>query len=398
MSKSLIVAGLEIGTSRTVLCAGEQGEQGKVNIIGTGTYPTTGVRKGQIVDMEQVQVCIKRAVEQLEESTNINVWHVLVAVSGGHIHSKVNPGVLSIGDADITQEDVQDVTELANNVKIEDGRVLLHTIRQSFKVDDQPGIIRPVGMRCKVLQLDILAIDALQNRLDNMMNAVHKCQLEVSDTVFGGICAAIATLTPQQKSNGVVMIDLGGGTTNYVAFRENVIAAAGSIALGGDHVTNDIALAFKIAHNHAEEIKRSEGSALVDQESNGERVNLPVDKGFAPRSISRKSLHTVINARMDELFRLLRDILGEQDVLPNLGGGVVLCGGGAYLKKVKDLAQNVFGIPCTIATLQNVTGVEGLEQPASFATAVGLVQYGLRNEADKGKKGIMEMVKGWFKK
>jgi len=173
-----------------------------------------------------------------------------------------------------------------------------------------------------------------------------------------------------------VLLDLGGGTTNYVAYCNNVISAVGCVAVGGDHITNDIALAFNIPINRAEELKRLEGSAVIDPEVSGRRVVLSADVGFAERVLSCKALHTVINARMDETFRVVRSKLDEAGVLPHLGGGVILTGGGAYLRKVTDLAQRVFGLPSRIGLPVNVDGVDSVEQPAALSTAVGLVLYG----------------------
>ena len=390
------IAALEIGTSRTVLCVGESDESGRFRITGIGSYPTTGVRKGQIIDLTQARVGVEAAAKQAEKLSDVSVWQVLLATSGGHIQAAVNPGMVTIRSADriVSREDIDEVTEIANAVQIDADRQILHTINQSFTVDDQPGIVKPEGMRCKVLTLNVMAVHGVKNRIDNAVAVAKSAQLEVTDVAFSGICAALAVLTPEQKRNGAVLVDLGGGTTNYVAYCNNVISALGCIAIGGDHVTNDIALAFNIPLNRAEEFKRSEGCALIDPESGGRRVSLSADVGFEERLISCKALHTVINARMDETFRVLRSKLDEAGVLPHLGGGVILTGGGAYLRKVTDLAQRIFGLPCRIGLPVNVGGLDTAEQPASLSTVAGLALYGKMTYEDRG---ILSPLKNLFK-
>ncbi len=393
------IAALEIGTTRTVMCVGETNESGRVKITGVGTYPTIGVRKGQVVDLSQARVGVESAAKQAEKQADVSIWQVLLATSGGHIQAGVNPGMVTIRSNDhvVSREDIEEVTENAKEVQVEADRQVLHTITQAFTVDDQPGIVKPEGMRCKVLTLNVMAVHGLKNRIDNAVNAAKSAQLDVSDVAFSGVCAALAVLTPEQKRNGVVLIDLGGGTTNYIAYCNNVISAVGCVAVGGDHVTNDIALAFNIPLNRAEEVKRAEGCAVIDAESGGRRVVLPADVGFEERVLSCKALHTVINARMDETFRVLRSRLDEAGVLPHLGGGVVLTGGGAYLRKATDLAQRVFGLPCRIGLPVNVDGLEKAEQPAALSTAAGLALYGRMTYEDRGLfSPVKNIFKGWF--
>jgi cell division protein FtsA len=393
------IAALEIGTSRTVMCVGETDENGRVKITGVGTYPTIGVRKGQVIDLNQARVGVESASKQAEKQADVSIWQVLLATSGGHIQAGVNPGMLTIRSNDhvVSHEDVEEVTENAKEIQIDADRQVLHTITQSFTVDDQPGIVKPEGMRCKVLTLNVMAVHGLKNRIDNAVSVAKSAQLDVTDVAFSGVCAALAVLTPEQRRNGVVLVDLGGGTTNYIAYCNNVISAVGCVAVGGDHVTNDIALAFNIPLNRAEEVKRAEGSAVIDAESGGRRVTLRGEVGFEEKVISCKALHTVINARMDETFRVLRSKLDEAGVLPHLGAGIILTGGGAYLRKVTDLAHRVFGLPCRIGLPVNVDGLEAVEQPASFSSAAGLALYGRMTYEDRGLFApVKNIFKGWF--
>ncbi|MDX9866939.1 MAG: cell division protein FtsA [Kiritimatiellia bacterium] len=390
------IAALEIGTSRTVLCVGESDDSGRVKITGVGTYPTTGVRKGQVFDLSQARVGVELAAKQAEKQADVSIWQVLLATSGGHIRAAVNPGMVPIrsGDRVVTQEDVDEVTENAQTIQLDADRQVLHTINQSFTVDDQPGIAKPVGLRGKILTLNVMAVHGLRNHIENAVGVAKSAQLEVTDVAFSGICAGLAVLTPEQRRNGVALIDLGGGTTNYLAYGNGMISALGCVAVGGDHITNDIALAFTIPVNRAEELKRAEGCALIEPESGSRRITLPAEIGFEERVLSCKALHTVIHARMDETFRIVRSKLDEVGVLPHLGAGVILTGGGAYLRKATDLAQRVFGLPCRVGLPVNVGGLDNVPQAAALSTAAGLVLYGRMTYEDRG---VLSPLKNLFK-
>jgi len=394
------IAALEIGTSRTVVCVGES-DGGRIKITGVGSYPTIGVRKRQMFDLVQARTGVETAVRLAEKQSDVSIWQVLMALSGGHILATVNPGMVTIRSSDhvVSRDDIDEVTENAKEVQIDPERQVLHTITQSFTVDDQPGIVKPEGMRCKMLTLNVMAVHGVKSRVENAVNVAKSAELEVTDVAFSGVCAALAALTAEQKRNGVVLIDLGGGTTNYIAYSNDVVAAVGSVGVGGDHVTNDIALAFNIPLNRAEELKRAEGAALIDSEGGARRVALKADVGFEERMLNCKALHTVINARMDETLRVVRSRLHDAGVLPHVGGGVVLTGGGAYLRKVTELVQRIFGVPCRIGMPVNVDGLDKVEQPASLCTAAGLVLYGHMTYEDRGMLApIKNIFKGWFRR
>jgi cell division protein FtsA len=393
------IAALEIGTSRTVVCVGETGERGRVRITGVGACPTIGVRKGEITELPNVRVGIDKAIKEAEKTSGVDIWQVLIALSGGHIQSVINPGKLAIRSSDhvVSAEDMEELGEIANDVELESDRQLLHTIPMTFTVDDQIGIVKPLGMRCKMLSLEVMAIHCLKNRVDNAVNAAKSAKLDVADVAFSGIGAALSVLTAEHKQNGVALIDLGGGTTSYVAYCNNVFATSGCIAVGGDHITNDVALAFAITQAQAEEVKRKYGSAVIDPDSGSKRVTVPADGAFEERILGCKALQTVINARVDETLRIVRSQLDDAGVLPHLRAGLILIGGGAYMNGVTDLAQRIFGLPCRIGTPSNVDGLEGVEQPAALATVAGLVMHGHNNYEDRGLLSpVKHVLKGWF--
>ena len=397
------IAALEIGTSRTVVCVGESDNGGRVKITGVGIYsPTIGVRKGQVVDLSQASAGVDVAVKQAEKQANVELWQVLLAISGSHIQAAPHSGMVHIrsgGDSVVTPESIEEVSRNAeDSVHLEPEREILHTVQQSYTVDDQPGIFKPEGMRCRTLTKNVMAIHGQKSRIENAVSVAKSVTLEVEDVAYSGVCAALAALTPEQKHEGVVLIDLGGGTTNYVAYNNDVISAAGCIAVGGDHVTNDIALAFNISLKQAEDIKLKDGCAVIDAESSVGRVTLTADVGFEERALSRKALHTVINARLDETFRVVRSKLDEAGVLSHMSRGIVLTGGGAYLEKVTDLARRVFGLPCSIGVPVNVDGLELAEQPAALATAAGLVLYGRMAYESRKAGSVISIFKRVFGK
>lgn len=393
---SLAVA-LEIGTSRTVVSVGETGELGRVKVIGVGICPTIGVRKGQISDLKQVSSGIESALKQAEKMADTEIWQVIQIISGNHIQANTNSGTTAIRSHDriVIREDIDDVKEIARAVPLDADRQILHTIEQTFMLDDQPGVVDPLGMRCNVLSTSVLAIHGTKNRIENAVTAAKSMQLNVNDVVFSGVVSALSTLAPEQKRNGVVLINLGGGTTSYVAYCNDVMCAAGCIAVGGDHVTNDIALAFNIPGNNAEDIKRSFGAAMLTADSTTPRIKIGADLGREERTIHPRALQTVINARMDEIFRVVLSKLNQAGILQHVGAGVVITGGGAYLKGVVDLAQHVFRAPCTIGLPTNVDGLEKADNPAALTAAAGALMYA---NMGNSRRGIFDKILTLFTK
>lgn len=395
------IAALEIGTTRTVALVGEVGDDQRVRIIGHGAYLSTGVRKGQVVDLGQAKVGVEIAVRQAEDRGEVNVRQLLLAVTGGHIEATVNLGALPVRARDrvVTREDVEEVLDIAKAVNLPPERDVLHTISQTFTLDGQEGIAKPEGMQGTQLAVNMLVLHGLRNRIENAIQVVRDVPFEIQDVAFGGLCAALAVLTPEQKRNGVAVIDLGGGTTSYLVYAGNVVAAAGSLGVGGEHITNDLALAFNIPIVRAEELKRQHGAARVGSDSGGKRITLPQEVGFAERSISLKAWHTVIHARAEETLLLVRAALHDGGVLPQLGAGVVLTGGGAYLPHIVELAERVFGQPCIVGTPRNVDGLQDVPDPAAYATAAGLVLYGFKTfQENSVLTPLRDWLKGVFKR
>ena len=371
------IVAVEIGTTRTVVAVGECDTSGNLNLTTIGTAPTTGVRKGQIVSIDQAESGLSTALRQAEQGGLFTIRQVILAISGAHIQSTVNAGNIPIQGRDniITQDDVDEVYDIASSLRLDLSRKPIHIFQQSFSIDDMTGIGNPVGMTGSQLASSALIIHGANTRFENVASVFRRVSVETRDTVFGVCAASLAVLSPEQKKSGVLLIDLGGGTTNYVVFANDVAATAGSLGIGGDHITNDIALAFNIPTSQAEELKITEGSATIDPDSAGRKVILKQSVGFPDRSVGVRSLHTAINARVEETLRVVRAKLDEEGVLPLLGAGVVLVGGGSHLSHITDLARQVFGLPCTIGTLRNIACAPTIEPSADLAIVAGTLIY-----------------------
>lgn len=394
MAPPIIVA-LEIGTSQVIALVGELREDGHVMITGMGVHPSKGVRKGEIVDLENSVSCVRSAISAAEESSGNSIRALHLVVAGGQVTSLMNRGSVPVFDpgGEISADDIEQVIDVAKAVNLPNDQELLHTIYQHFCIDDQESVSNPEGMEGAKLAVDLLMVHGPRSLLRNTIKVVQSIPLDVEDVAFGGLCSALAVLTPEQKAAGVIAIDLGGGTTDYVAYSGNALAAAGSLGVGGDHVTNDIGLCFTIPRRQAETIKCESGSAIVESKMEGRRLALPAEVGFQGRSINQQSLQKVINARMTEVFEMIRDRLVEERVLNRIGAGVVLTGGGAHMKGVVQLAEEVFRLPCHVGRPRNVSGLAVATEGPEYAAAIGMVKYAFRTLESHRRSSVGT----WFK-
>jgi cell division protein FtsA len=397
MSSAPVVA-LEIGTSKVIALVGERREDGCVMITGVGEHPTTGVRKGEVADLENAAFCIREALASAEESSKVTIREVLVAVSGGHIDTVLNRGTVRIIDSkgEITEDDVDQVLDLAKAVNISPEREVLHTICQHFCIDDHERVVSPEGMEGSKLSMDMLVVHGVRNRLNNAVRAVRSLPMDVGDVAFSGLCSALSVLTPEQKRSGAVVIDLGGGTTDYLVYAGDVVSAAGVLGVGGDHITNDIALAFNIPMSQAERLKKKSGGALMDDVKASLRVSLPAEAGFPGRAVSVKLLNTVINARCDEMLETIRKRLDDSGLLHHMGAGVILTGGGAHMNRIAELTEKIFKLPCSIGKPRNISGLATTTEGPEYATCSGLIQYEFMTQEEDEEQSVTGWLKGLF--
>ncbi len=390
------IVAVEIGTSRVRVFVGEAREDGGLMITAVGDCASSGMRKGELFHFESASSCLERALRQAEEAADITVNEVHVALSGSQIEGLPNRGEIPV-DGEITQEHIEHVCRVAREVTLPADREILHSIVGQFSVDGLCGV-SPEGMVGHQLAADVLIVHGQHARMFNLVRVVKGLKLEVADLLFSGLCAAISSLSAEQKLQGALLIDLGGGTTDYMAYAQAKIADAGAIGVGGDHVTNDIAKAFRLSTVEAEALKIQHGDAMVSAAGRTRRLPLPASAGEAPRTAKFSDLQNVIHLRMEETFGLIRARLQRQNLLNLLGGGVVLTGGGAYLKNATQLAEKVFGLPCEIGGPRNVSGMTANLAGPEYATGVGAVLCAYKNARTKAgqSQNVWKRLGHWF--
>ena len=375
------VVALEIGTTKVRALVGELTDEGQLVVSGLGESESRGVRKGEIVAFDNALSCVREALHQAEDNGHLTINQVHLVISGGHIRSQVNRGAAPVlNDAgEITEDEIQRAEEMARAVSLPNDREILHTIRQHFYVDDGQAVVNPNGMEGTRLALDMLIVHGLRNPMRNIVKVVRSADVDVLDVAFSGLCAALAVLTPAEKNNGVLMIDLGGGTTDYIAYAEERLADVGSFAVGGDHISNDLAFGLRLPLAEAERLKLDHGVALPDFNARQQTVSASPGTGQPPRPVRLADLHNIVHVRVEETLVLVREQLRQSKLISKLGNGVVLTGGGARLKKVDQLAEKIFGLPCRIGKPRDVNGLtQVLEQP-ECAAVVGMLRYAARS-------------------
>jgi cell division protein FtsA len=387
---SSIIVGLEIGTSKICAVVGEINAAGNLNIIGLGQARSRGVRKGEIADAAAAEEDVRNAIVEAEQMANVEIRSVYLGVTGNHIRGFNNHGVHPVVSADreITREDVQDVVKNAKAINLPADNSIIHAIRQHFQVDDQHGILNPVGMYGARVEVDVHVVHGHADRLKNSIAVVKGLQLEVDDIVFTGLASALALLSNEQKELGSLVIDMGGGTTEYAVYGNGIIKHTGVLAVGGDHVSNDLAYGLKVPMNRAEQLKREHGAALLDPSVKGQTISVTPELGIAPRTVNLEHLRRIMSLRLEETFTLIERELSHLGFLDQLRAGVFICGGGARIPKIEALAERVFQLPVCPAKTNSISGLKSaLDQP-EFATAIGLVKFGSLQQKRKPSGSI----------
>jgi cell division protein FtsA len=377
-SSAPVIVGLDIGTSKICAVIGELSAEGGLTIIGLGQSRSRGVRKGEIVNANTAAEDIRAAIVEAEQTADTEVRSVYLGVTGGHMRGFNNRGFHPVpsDDREITEDDVQDAIRNAKAINISADSRVVHLIRQHFLVDGQDGIHNPVGMFGARVEVDVHVVHGNFNRLQNPIRAVKGLQLEVEDIVFNGLASSLALLNNQQKEMGALVIDIGSGATEYVVYADGIIKHTGVLAVGGDHVSNDLAYGLKIPLGRAEQLKIEHGSSLCDESSRGQVVRLTSEFGVAEKSVNLDHLRKIMSLRLEEIFDLIAQDLDAAGMLPYLREGVFLCGGGARIPGIERLAGQIFGLPAKVGSTTCVSGLKSALNQPEFATAIGLVRYG----------------------
>src|SRR5262245_18890026 len=356
---SSIIVGLEIGTSKVCAVVGESGANGSLNIIGVGQARSRGVRKGEIADASAVADDVRNAIVEAEHMADVEIRSVYLGVTGGHMRGFSNRGVHPVVSADreITKEDVEDVIKNAKAINLPAENHVVHAIRQHFLVDGQDGVIDPVGMLGARVEVDMHVIHGNFNRLQNPIRVVKGLQLEVDAIVFNGLASSLALLTSEQKEMGALVIDMGGGTTEFVVYGGGIIKHAGVLAVGGDHISNDLAYGLKVPLGRAEELKVKHGAAAVDDADKGQTVGASEAGGLPSKPVKLGHLRGIMALRLEETFELSEADLAQAGLLDYVRAGVFLCGGGARVPSVQQLAERVFQLPAQLGRTNSISGL-----------------------------------------
>ena len=370
-----IVVGLDIGTTKICAIVGEPTDDG-IDIIGIGTAPSKGLRKGVVINIEATVASIKRAIEEAELMAGCEINHVYAGIAGGHIRGFNSHGIVAVKDREVSEADIDRVIDAAKAVAIPVDREVIHILPQEFVIDDQDGIKEPLGMSGVRLEAKVHIVTGAVTSAQNIVKCAQKCALNVSDIVLEQLASAMAVLSEDEKELGVALVDIGGGTTDIAIFCGGSIQHTSVIAIGGQHLTNDIAVGLRTPQDEAEMIKRRFGCAsskLIDAE---EVIEVPSIGGRKTRVLSRQILGDILEPRVEEIFELVHREIERMRLTELLASGVVLTGGSTLLPGMVEVAEEVIGLPVRLGVPQGIGGLVDVVRSPMYATGVGLVQYG----------------------
>jgi cell division protein FtsA len=374
---SNVIAGLDIGTTKICCIIGEINDQGELDVIGIGSHPSKGLRKGVVINIESTVESIKTAVEEAELMSGSEIDSVYVGIAGGHIKGFNSHGVLAVKDREICEADINRVIDAAKAVAIPMDREVIHVIPQEYIVDDQDGIKTPLGMSGVRLEAKVHIVTGAVTSAQNIVKSVTRAGLQVNDIVLEQLASSKSVLSSDEKELGVAMIDIGGGTSDLAIFFQEAIKHTYVLAIGGNHVTNDIAIGLRTPTFEAERIKKEYGCALTSLINGKETIEVPSVGDRENRVLSRHLLSEIIEPRLDELFTLVKMEIaqsGHQDLITS---GIVLTGGSAILKGMVEAAEKIFKMPVRRGMPKSIGGLVDVVNSPMYATAVGLLFYGM---------------------
>ncbi len=398
-----MIVGLDIGTSKVVAIVGEIGVDGSLEIVGIGSHPSKGLRKGVVVNIESTVESIQRAVEEAELMAGCEVHSVYTGIAGSHVRSLNSHGIVEIRDKEVTAGDVDRVIDAARAVAIPADQKILHILPQEFVIDNQDGIKEPIGMSGVRLEAKVHIVTGALSAAQNIIKCVRRCGLEVDDIILEQIASSYSVLTEDEKGLGVCLVDIGGGTTDIAVFTDGSIRHTAVIPIAGDQVTNDIAVALRTPTQYAEEIKIRYACALPNLASPDETIEVPSVGDRPPRRLARQTLAEVVEPRYEELFSLVHGELRRSGFEDLCAAGIVLTGGSSKMEGAVELAEEVFHMPVRLGEPGYVTGLSDVVRNPIHATGVGLLLFGVQNNARRthmpmggGAKALWERMKSWF--
>ncbi len=396
-----LIVGLDIGTSKVAAIVGEITSDGNIEIIGIGSTPSRGLKKGVVVNLESTVQSIQRAIEEAELMAGCQIRSVYAGIAGSHIRSLNSHGIVAIKDKEVTQYDIDRVIDSARAVAIPADQKILHILPQEFVIDLQEGIKEPIGMSGIRLEAKVHMVTGSVSASQNIVKCIRRCGLEVDDIVLEQLASCNSVLTDDEKELGVCLIDIGGGTTDIAIFVEGAIKHTAVIPIAGDQVTNDIAVALRTPTLNAEDIKRKYACALTQLANVDEVIEVPSIGDRAPRKISTQNLAEIIEPRYEELMLLVQSELRRSGFEELIAAGIVLTGGSSKVMGLIDLAEEIFHMPVRMGGPQNVTGLTEVVKNPIHSTGVGLLMYGKEHQGvgrtiDSDGPGVFSRMKNWF--
>ena len=399
-----IIVGLDVGTTKICAVVGEvQGN--KINIIGIGTHPSIGLRKGVVVNIESTVESIQKAVEEAELMAGCEISSVYAGIAGGHITGFNSRGIVAIKGPEVTKNDVERVIDAARAVAIPMDREVIHVIPQEFIIDDQGGIQNPVGMSGVRLEAKIHIVTGAVTSAHNIVKCANRSGLDVCDIVLEPLASGEAVLTNEEKDLGTALLDLGGGTSDLAIFLGKNIKHTFVLSLGGNNLTNDISIGLRASRAEAEKIKIKYGTCVAQNISNEETIEVPGMGGRKPRKLPRQILGEILEPRIEEIFTLIKREIFRAGMDNVIASGLVLTGGSSLLHGITDIAESIFDVPSRLGTPRGISGLIDVVNNPMYATGVGLVLYGAKNQPEKKFRirdsnifhRVMTRMKRWFK-
>jgi len=383
--KEKLIVGLDIGTTKICCIVGEITPSG-VDIVGIGTHPSVGLRKGVVVNIENTVSSIKRAVEEAELMAGCEISSVYAGIAGGHIKGFNSHGVIAVKNKEVSPQDIERVLEAARAVAIPMDREVIHTIPQEYIVDDQDGIMDPRGMSGVRLEAKVHIVTGAVTSAQNIIRCAHRAGLDVCDIVLEPLASSEAVLSPEEKNLGVALVEFGGGTTDLVIFSHNSIRHTAVLALGGQNMTNDLAIGLRTSAKNAEEIKCKHGCCLTSMVDDQDMVEVMPVGSQASRTVSRKLVADILEPRVEEIFLLIHHEMIRAGYENEVPSGIVISGGSALLEGVPEVAEQVFNLPVRRGYPMEVGGLKDVVHSPQYATAVGLVIFGVKQEKSQVEK------------
>lgn len=408
MSKKDFVVGLDIGTTKICCIVGELIEAGPnptIDIIGIGSAPSVGLRKGVVINIDSTVESITKAIEEAELMAGVEITNVYTGIAGGHIKSFNSTGMVAVKDKEIKESDVQRVIDAAKAIAIPLDREVIHVMPQEYIIDGQSGIKDPIGMTGVRLEGTVHIVTGAVSSAQNIIKCANKAGLNVQEICLEPIASAAAVLTEDEKELGVILVDIGGGTSDLCIYKNGAIVHTGVLAIGGNHVTNDIAMGLRTPQSEAEKIKIAHGCAMAAMVTSDETIEVAGVGGRKSRLVPRRLLAEIIEPRIEEMFTLIHREVQTSGHGEMLSGGVVLTGGSSLLEGMPEMAEFIFEMPVKRGVPLGIGGLRDVVNSPKYATGVGLLKYGGRT-GSKAKfqireKNIYDKVRGsmrtWIK-